>query len=244
MFNKEFYEKTYLKKFKTYDEAYRDWSYSNGLLGEPIYDKELNFQYQSQLGQDFYVINKIFNRKQNGVFLEFGACDGIFLSNTYILEKHFDWSGLCIEPHPDYYNKLIYNRSCHLSNELLDSHTGNQVEFSMQENLEVSGIKKHKTNHFYNEKIINLKTISLNDMLQKYKDIKHIDYLSIDTEGSELQILSTFDFDKYHINYISIEHGNNMSYKQKIHSFLTSKNFLLHRDIFWDSEYININFKG
>ena len=244
MFNKEFYEKTYLKKFNTFEEAYYDWANSGGLLGKPLYDEQLKFFYNSQLGQDQYVINNIFNRKKFGVFLEFGACDGMFLSNTYVLEKYFDWSGLCVEPHPDYYSQLVNNRKCNKSNKLIDSHTGLDVEFSMQENLEVSGIKKYKTNHFYNDRVINLKTISLNDILEEYKDIDVIDYLSIDTEGSELKILSTFNFDKYKINYISIEHGNNIAYKNEIYEFLISKNFSLHRDIFWDSEFINNNFKG
>ena len=53
----------------------------------------------SQLGQDLDVI-KHYNFKENGFFVEIGANDGISLSNTYLLEKKYNWKGLCIEPLP------------------------------------------------------------------------------------------------------------------------------------------------
>lgn len=241
-FDRFFYEKTYLKKFSSYEEALEDWKQSGGLLGAPLKDNELGFEYTSQLGQDYNLINNIFNRKKNKFFIEFGACDGVFLSNTYILEKFFDWNGLCIEPHPEYFKYLQNNRNCKLSNLLIDDLDNKDVEFSMQENLEVSGIIKYKKNHFYKQNLIKMKTYSLNTVFDINKIPNIIDYLSIDTEGSELSILSTFDFNKYHINYISIEHGSDQAYKQKIKYFLESKNFSLSRNLFWDDEYINNSF--
>ena len=71
----------------------------------------LFFSY-SQYGQDVYLINSIFPDRINGYFVDVGAYDGITLSNTFILEKHLGWSGICIEPNPEAFEKLRANRSC------------------------------------------------------------------------------------------------------------------------------------
>ena len=58
-----------------------------------------------------------------------------------------------------------------------------------------------------NNKIYNLETISINDLFEKYKVPKSINYLSIDTEGSEFEILNSLDFNSYHISIITVEHN-------------------------------------
>ena len=68
---------------------------------------------KSQLGQDLKVL-KFYNNKKNGFFVEIGASDGINLSNTYLLEKEYDWKGVCVEPIPYNYEKLINPLNCAL----------------------------------------------------------------------------------------------------------------------------------
>ena len=63
----------------------------------------------SQLNQDVDVI-QFYKNKENGYFIEIGANDGINLSNTYLLEKNYNWKGICVEPIPDIFNKLKNNR--------------------------------------------------------------------------------------------------------------------------------------
>jgi len=70
---------------------------------------------KSQHDQDKFIID-YFNKKQNGFFIDIGAHDGITLSNTYILEKEFNWNGICIEPMLHQYKKLEKNRNCILYN--------------------------------------------------------------------------------------------------------------------------------
>ena len=61
---------------------------------------------RSQLGQDLTVL-KFYNNKRDGYFIEIGASDGIKLSNTYLLESQYGWKGICVEPIPNNYNKLV-----------------------------------------------------------------------------------------------------------------------------------------
>ena len=68
-------------------------------------------EYKSQHKQDEFIVN-YFKEKRNGVFVDIGAHDGITLSNTYILEKEYGWTGICIEPMEHEYKKLEACRSC------------------------------------------------------------------------------------------------------------------------------------
>ena len=69
-----------------------------------------------------------------------------------------------------------------------------------------------------------VETISLNDLLRKYNAPKRIDYLSIDTEGSEFEILKSFDFSEYDISIITCEH-NFTPDREAIYSLLKDKGY-------------------
>ena len=70
-------------------------------------------QSKSQITQDLFVISES-NFKKNGFFVEFGACDGIRFSNTYILEKVFGWEGILAEPGRNWSSQLAMNRESHI----------------------------------------------------------------------------------------------------------------------------------
>ena len=78
-------------------------------------DNFINFKKQfntvSQLGQDALVL-WLLNQKTNGYFIEFGAADGVNISNTFILEKDYGWSGILCEPARVYKDRLSSNRKC------------------------------------------------------------------------------------------------------------------------------------
>jgi hypothetical protein len=67
-----------------------------------------------------------------------------------------------------------------------------------------------------------VKTISLNDLLKSFDAPTVIDYLSIDTEGSEFLILSNLDFSKWKFHIITVEH-NFTSQRKLIEFFLFKK---------------------
>lgn len=167
----------------------------------------------SQLGQDLWVLEKT-GYKKNGFFVEFGATNGILLSNTYLLEKKFDWSGICAEPNPEFFEKLKQNRNCIVSNECIGTKTGEMVKFVFAQ--EYGGMQTHMADDMHGEKRrayqeqgheMELETISLHDFLVKHNAPKQIDYLSIDTEGSEYEILQSFPFEQWDIRFFTVEHN-------------------------------------
>jgi FkbM family methyltransferase len=184
---------------------------------------------QSQLRQDLFILSET-KFKKGGYFVEFGAADGINLSNTYLLETEFSWSGILAEPAKAWKKKLMKNRpNAHIESNCLWKDSNSVLTFNETEVTELSTVDffsdldKHKENRRSGRKY-EVKTISLNDLLKKHKAPKYIDYLSIDTEGSEYEILKAFNFDKYIIGIITVEH-NNTREREKIFKLLTSKGY-------------------
>ena len=222
-----------------------------GKLRKKIWDCEKYFfwneKYPSQSGQDKIINNFFFKNKKKGYFIEIGAYDGITGSNCYYFEKYLDWSGIAIEPSPFQFEKLKKNRKCQLINKAI-SHEIKEVEFlEVQEGLtQMSGINddsfKENFDIISNNKIsktksYNLKTITFDQIVPKNYDI---DYISIDIEGSEMNLLNSINFDNYNIKVISVE--NNFPEKQNFNNFFEDKNFLYFDRVGQDEIFYNSNF--
>lgn len=167
----------------------------------------------SQLGQDIWVLKKT-GFKKNGFFVEFGATDGVLLSNSWLLEKEFAWQGICAEPNPKFYEKLKINRNCHVSPACITGQTGKKIEFIFADAY--GGSQEYADDDQHIDKravyraaghVQTLTGISLNDFLEQHKAPREIDYLSIDTEGSEFEILEHFPLDKWIIRLLTVEHN-------------------------------------
>ena len=183
---------------------------------------------KSQLGQDFLAL-MAGGVEKPGYFVEFGAANGISLSNSFMLEKEFGWKGIIAEPGRQWHKKLKENRTCEIEFRCVYSTTGEKLSFSENYLGELSGLTKHSGNS--ETGVLNrttssyeVETISLIDLLDGHNAPKHIDFLSVDTEGSEFAILNAFDFSKYTFGAISVEHNYTDS-RQKVHDLLTSKGY-------------------
>lgn len=186
----------------------------------------------AQLRQDLFVLNH-FDFKEGGYFVEFGATDGIKLSNTFLLESKFSWRGILAEPATVWHESLKSNRSAAIETDCVWSQTGLQVVFKEVDgppgSNELSTIESYASADMHAiarslGRSYPVKTISLKDMLDKFEAPKVIDYLSIDTEGSEYEILNSFDFDQYTIKLITCEH-NYTAARQNIYQLLTSRGY-------------------
>ncbi len=165
---------------------------------------------KAQLFQDIWVLFEL-GQKRDGFFVEFGAASGVSLSNTWMLEKHFGWTGILAEPNPEFHESLKANRSCQMSFDCVYATTGDTVPFYCASTGELSGLVSARPEHTpgleAEARVIQVPTISLQDLLRRHGAPRVIDYMSIDTEGSELDILSAFDFDEWDVRLISVEHN-------------------------------------
>ena len=173
---------------------------------------------KAQLFQDLFV-QFIHGDKSNGTFLEFGATDGVSLSNSVLLEDKFGWSGVLAEPSPQWHSKLFENRpNSTVITECIYSETGKKLDFFVSDSGVLSTLNEFRESDIssmpgntqarnasgYNCEV---ETISLNDVILKYFDGAKIDYMSVDTEGSELLILKQFDFSSYAPKVVTVEHN-------------------------------------
>lgn len=198
----------------------------NSLERAPFY----NVHSFSQLQQDRWVLSELAN-KNNGFFVEIGAFDGKKLSNTYLLEKEFGWTGILVEPNPTQHQAIRSNRSAVLDTRPVDASSGVTVTMRfVSEAPELSSmaskahLDKHAEARSRDSIEIDQETVSLVEILERHNSPKDIDYISIDTEGNEFDILSTFDFLKYRVNLFSIEH-NNTSAEQKIDYLMNERGY-------------------
>lgn len=163
-----------------------------------------NSVYVSQAGQDFWVYGEAFNEKKHGFFLDIGAHDGIQISNTFLLEHKYSWSGICIEANPHTFTLLKQNRSAKCLNICLDSAEG-EVDFALRDVMGgITGLD-NKGSDINANNIVRLSTVPLIKVLSDNDAPSIIDYLSIDVEGAEERILADFDFQKYMFRCITIE---------------------------------------
>jgi FkbM family methyltransferase len=181
--------------------------------GEGAAETELRRKSLAQLGQDLWVLEQT-GYKRGGYFVEFGATDGVVLSNTWLLEKEFGWQGLCAEPNPEMFERLRANRGCVVSDACIAGETGKEVEFIFADVY--GGFTHYAGSDVHAEKraayrrmgrTARLITVSLNDFLERHGAPREIDYLSIDTEGSEHEILAAFPFEKWRIGLLTVEHN-------------------------------------
>jgi FkbM family methyltransferase len=184
---------------------------------------------KSQLGQDLLAL-AMFGPNYRGFFVEFGATDGIEYSNSWLLEKKFGWTGILAEPGKSWHGELVQNRSCVIDKRCVYSSTGEEVMFSEVRGARVlSTISKfrdldHHRAERQEDSSYLVPTVSLKDLLDFHNAPKKIDFLSIDTEGSEWEILDGFDFSTYSFSLICVEH-NYTSNRTKIQELLLSHGY-------------------
>lgn len=168
----------------------------------------------SQLQQDRWVLSEL-GEKRSGYFVEIGAFDGKTLSNTYLLEKEYGWSGILAEPNPAFWDGIERSRRVSLCMRPVDAVTGKSVKMRfVTSQPEFSGMADHASKDKHaairskDSVEIMQSTISLNDLLQTHHAPDVIDFISIDTEGSEPDIISTLDFNRFKVRLFCIEHNH------------------------------------
>jgi len=202
----------------------------------------------SQENQDLFVLYFTNYLGKKGFFVEIGAGDGVSISNTYLLEK-IGWTGILVDP-VDYNNENMKLRKCIKDNRCVYSKTGLKIPFGevpfflvkpgtpqsqnfstiLKDSNHPDINQKNNTFNFSNGavtaplKVRDVETVSLNDLLKQYNAPNKIDYISIDTEGSEFEIISNFDFNKYDVEIFTIEH-NGANFRDDIVTLLNYRGY-------------------
>jgi FkbM family methyltransferase len=169
--------------------------------------------YHGDFMQDRWVIRDIFGGKRGGYFVDVGAYDGYIASNTYVLEKRYGWTGICIEPNAKNFRRLQKCRACICSDACVAGKTG-EVDF-----LEAGpwggiigayprGWDAVLSRYVRTRRIVKKCCVPLGDILRRHGAPEVIEYLSLDTEGSEADILSGVPFDQYTFLAITVEHNS------------------------------------
>ena len=213
----------------------RTWRSGSGSRISGVQEKNLLRHSKSQLGQDILGLS-VSGLDKPGFFVEFGASDGVALSNSHMLEKHFGWNGILCEPSTAWHDSLKQNRSCIIDTRCVYSVSGEKISFSENYLGELSaitayaepnahGVLKRTTSSY------EVETISLLDLLKAHNAPKYIELLSIDTEGSEFEILKNFDFQSYRFGAICVEH-NFADTREKINNLLLANGYVqVHSDL-------------
>jgi FkbM family methyltransferase len=201
--------------------------------------------YKSQFGQDKYVNEHFFKNKRDGIFVEIGAFDGISLSNTYFFEKELGWQGICVEPVQQKFNLLQKNRSCICIQGCISNFDGKAL-FAEVSGIEVlSGLSmKYDPRHVHRIqseggkiKYYEVDCFTPKTIFEKF-NMSHIDFLSIDTEGGEFDILSSINLKSIDIDVITVE--VNYPDDKRIHDYLTSHGYQFVQQLGCDELYKKI----
>ena len=180
----------------------------------------------SQFGQDRFVAESLFGGKRGGFFVEAGAGDGLWISNTLLLEQQYGWTGILIEP-TSAFATLKRNRphcicddSCLAGEhkqvtmvEILDRgqaqlspHAGHNLLLSRAVE-DVALFELSIMNSYWGtaQKGYVKNAVPLASVLRKHAAPRQIDYLSLDVEGFEYEILRSFPFDEFEFGCLGIE---------------------------------------
>jgi FkbM family methyltransferase len=158
---------------------------------------------------------------ENGVFVEAGALDGLFMSNTKLLED-LGWTGVLIEPSKPAYDKCVQNRDCFIENCALVSFD-NKDDFVVGDFIH-NGHQGLGARSKIMQNGVKVQAKTLTEVLSNL-DITHVDLFSLDVEGYELEVLDGIDFNTINITYILIEVNTDDYSLAKLDSLLLSKGF-------------------
>jgi len=213
--------------------------------------------FNSQYKQDEYLETNIFKSYKNGFYVDVGDHEGVSINNTLYFEKNNGWNGINIEPIKKVFDKLVINRPNNINLNCAVCNNDGETEFFCNTGYTemISGIKdtfdsRHweRLQNENNEmgsttEVIKVNTKKLETIFDEH-NVSHVNYLSIDVEGAEFEVIKSINFDKVFIDIIEFE-SNYDDTSIPIIEYLENKNFaVIHKslDIFMmnkDSAFIN-----
>lgn len=218
-------DKRRLRELKTREKAFFDIAFLKAMEPEarsPCID--LLEHSNAHLRQDILAA-AMTGFKRGGFFIEYGATNGVELNNTLMLENELGWTGILAEPARMWHSDLKANRHCTIETRCVWRASGETLRFTEAPRGENSGISSYvSTTRKLRGNSYDVTTISLNDLLAEHNAPDVVDYMSVDTEGSEFEILNAVDWDRWSFRVMTVEH-NHAPQRADIYALLTSKGY-------------------
>jgi len=185
---------------------------SRGTINQQVWDCEralgLNAQFFSQSGQDAFLDREVFRGKRDGVFVEIGGYDGIAGSNCLFFELMRGWTGLLIEPSPTFFARAAAFRRATCLQVAVADQEGEAEFLDVTEGLsQMSGLTASydaslraavEADTRHRGALIRVPTTTLAAILDEH-GLAEVDYISLDVEGGEMAVLSSFPFERYRV---------------------------------------------
>jgi hypothetical protein len=163
----------------------------------------------SQEGEDLALL-RLIGEKYTGFYIEIGAHHPVRFSNTYLFYR-LGWRGICIDATPGSMKLFKKHRPRDICVETGVGETDSSQQYYLFNDPALNTFSKEKA-----EKVIaegayhligtqNIQQRNINSILSEYLVPAQIDFLSIDVEGLDELILKTFDFSRYHAQYVVLE---------------------------------------
>lgn len=176
--------------------------------------------YNETTWNDRWIVEDVFNGMEGGFYVEAGAVHGKWGTSTYVLEKNFNWTGILVEPNP--ISKMVAHRPNSICvAKCLGRRRGNLDFIVVEDALGYSGCPSlcNLGEDWWWDKVkgdnphskltkIKIECAPLSDILDENNAPSVIDYLTLDIEGAEEAIITTFPFDKYKFKTIAIEYAS------------------------------------
>jgi len=189
-----------------------------------------------EMQQDLWIVLSVMPGKRNGYYVDVGSADGVVSSNTKLLDS-LGWKGVCIDPFPT----NMASRTCQLFRQPVFSVSGKKVSFraasAMGGIAETLGVGA-STPDVVRAPLVELTTATLDEILEKANAPRHIDFMSIDVEGAELEVLRGLSLDKYQVEAFAIEHNFEEPKREGIRQLLESKGYARVRSWAEDDWYL------
>lgn len=161
---------------------------------------------KAQLLQDLAYLKFFYPPPGEGFFVEVGVGDGTHLSNTFLFEREFGWSGLLVEPNPRFHEAIRNTRQARLDTRAAFNADQQATLLLAEELSQLSGVGA-ADEHTRVGSEIDVSTSTLTRILDEADAPARIDFMSVDTEGSELEVLKGLDFERYRVDFLSVEHN-------------------------------------
>lgn len=187
----------------------------------------------SQFGADRWVLHNV---QGKGFYVDVGCHDGVDISNTYELDKA-GWDGICIDPFP----KNFETRTARVVKACVYSSNGHEVEFDYSLEDPGSELGNHK-NRLHTTTTIQkhtFKTRTLESILDEMHAPRKIEYMNLDIEGSEFEVLRVFPFSKYMFKLLTIEHNYEEPKRTQIRHLLESHGYVHTLAVHVDDWYVH-----